>query len=199
MGFGAWIKGIFGGGEKDDDGSCLVCGATELAVLAADAYRCGACGYEGGDGYATWKEAGLKEALRRRDPRDLRAAAAKTLADARLTLLAATGSGGEGVGWSIAIESGGALTAPGGAFASANREEAARIREERKQGVARARAEVLSTLPTLEVLVEKGDGDAAAHASRVGALAATETADEETLAALISEVGAGLAPREGTR
>lgn len=38
-----------------DDGRCSACDDGDLEVLAPYAYRCLACGYEGGDGYVVWQ------------------------------------------------------------------------------------------------------------------------------------------------
>lgn len=40
-----------------EGGRCSACDSEELEVLAPYAYRCLACGYEGGNGYAAWQAA----------------------------------------------------------------------------------------------------------------------------------------------
>jgi len=55
---------------------CEVCASPDLFELAADAYLCNACGYEGGDGYARYLQSKRKRQVSVASVRDLRVQAA---------------------------------------------------------------------------------------------------------------------------
>jgi|GEM_PF-2865301 len=62
-----WLSRLFGGGGRDEattDATCVACGGADLDQIAEAAYRCGSCGYEGGEGRAALAAAEAEAALR---------------------------------------------------------------------------------------------------------------------------------------
>jgi|MDTC01.2.fsa_nt_gb ribosomal protein L37AE/L43A len=74
------------------DDCCVACNSSNLADLGPGAYRCKACGYEGGSGLKKIQEQAKEEAIDALDPAARRRAAIIDLREARTLLLAASGS-----------------------------------------------------------------------------------------------------------
>jgi hypothetical protein len=86
-----WLRGVFGGSDADADAdaSCLSCNSTDLESLAPDAYRCGTCGYEGGDGLAAWIAERKRSEIAAMSPEQRSALARENLSAARNVLVGA--------------------------------------------------------------------------------------------------------------
>ena len=74
-----------------DDASCVACGSTDLEVVAEGAYRCMACGYEGGSGRAALQEAAERAAIEKLPMPERRQRARAELEEARDLVLGALG------------------------------------------------------------------------------------------------------------
>ena len=74
------------------DDRCVACDSTDVEELGPDAYRCRACGYEGGSGLARMIEQQRRAAFDRMGPEQRRKSARKDLDDARTFLMAAIGT-----------------------------------------------------------------------------------------------------------
>ena len=78
--------------DSGGDDSCVSCASTEIETLFEGVYRCTACGYEGGPGYAAYLAERRREKLASLDGPARREAAQKLLADAHLLLLGVKGT-----------------------------------------------------------------------------------------------------------
>jgi ribosomal protein L37AE/L43A len=63
--------------------TCLACESTDLESLATDAYRCRACGHEGGDGFPAYAEVERMTKILALAPEARQALAERTLVQAR--------------------------------------------------------------------------------------------------------------------
>ncbi|MCA9516170.1 MAG: hypothetical protein KC635_14600 [Myxococcales bacterium] len=151
MGIGSALRRLFGLAAPEGEPSCVVCGSAELEALGPDAYRCAACRHEGGDGYGELLVARRRARARARPVHDVRRDALDVLEGARLTLVATLDVPEPGVGWMI-----GSALAHRTPIGAGIDEEYERLRRDREEGIAKARAELLPLRPLLEVLVEKG-------------------------------------------
>lgn len=80
-------------------GRCIACGGADLTDIADRVYRCGACGYEGGEGLAAHLAAAERAALDGEPTDALRARAARLLDDVVLQTGAAMGNDPEEAYW----------------------------------------------------------------------------------------------------
>ena len=85
MGFGTWLKRLFGGGEKGEE--CIACSSQDLTFLAEEVYHCNACGYEGGSGMAAYLANQKKQDLQNLDNLTLLTECYEHIDNARLALL----------------------------------------------------------------------------------------------------------------
>jgi hypothetical protein len=71
--------------------SCIACSSRDVTSLAPMVYRCRACGHEGGDGWAAWREAQRNASFEAWSPARRRRSAARDLVQARTLLVAGLG------------------------------------------------------------------------------------------------------------
>ena len=74
------------------DESCVACDSKDLTSLGPGAYRCNACGYEGGSGLAAMQEQRRLAHFDRMTPEERRKSAHEDLLEARTVLNSAIGS-----------------------------------------------------------------------------------------------------------
>ena len=147
-------------GKKTPAGDvCVVCESADLEALAPDAYRCRACGHEGGDGYAAWQDVQTRARYDDWTVAQLREHAEAQLNEVRSTLVGApalhepTGLATGTIG-TVQVSFGGDF---------AQEDEAARLRwiqSERQRLVEEAGYGLRRVLLTLDALVDKGVSDA---------------------------------------
>lgn len=75
-----------------DASRCVACDSDDLHLVADEAYRCRACGYEGGPGWARMQKDRAKAKAAALPPAQRKAEALAFLKDARVLLLGARGS-----------------------------------------------------------------------------------------------------------
>ncbi len=73
------------------DDRCVACNSTAVSPLAAGAYLCELCGYEGGPGYKRYRARAQKERIERLSPKERAASGLEDLEEAKLLLLGAKG------------------------------------------------------------------------------------------------------------
>lgn len=78
--------------REDSPGDrCTACDGTKVVLIAPQAYRCNACGFEGGDGWAAYKEQQRHAKFAAMDPAARRASARDDLHEARRLLTSGIG------------------------------------------------------------------------------------------------------------
>lgn len=75
-----------------DTSRCVACDSADLDAAAEDAYRCRACGYEGGPGWARMQRERAEAKAAALPPAQRKGEALRCLQDARVLLLGARGS-----------------------------------------------------------------------------------------------------------
>jgi hypothetical protein len=73
------------------DDVCVACNSAQLTSLGTNAYRCNACGYEGGSGLMAMRDAAKTKKLEAMSPEQRRASGLKDLREARTLLLGCQG------------------------------------------------------------------------------------------------------------
>ncbi len=76
--------------EISDD-QCVACDCQDLTRLSEAVYRCNQCGYEGGSGYASWKQSAHTRRLLALPPEARMERARENLLEAQRTLLSGSG------------------------------------------------------------------------------------------------------------
>ena len=76
-----WFSSWFGKPKPVEDEGCLACGNADVEILGEDAYRCSACGHEGGDGLARVKLLQLGKQLAAKPLEERRAWPAQEIRD----------------------------------------------------------------------------------------------------------------------
>ena len=77
--------------EASTGSACTACESSNVHVFAAAAYRCLDCGYEGGDGYAAFKQGQKAASYEQLSPQERHAKAHQKLLDAQRLLLSGMG------------------------------------------------------------------------------------------------------------
>src|SRR5690606_35857273 len=77
--------------ESSTGESCIACNAKNVKLIAPAAYQCNACGYEGGDGWAAYKQAKREASFKQMSPAERRESAKQDLLEARTLLLSGIG------------------------------------------------------------------------------------------------------------
>ncbi len=80
--------------EDIEEDVCVACESRDLEIVGGDAYRCRACGYEGGQGWARVQREASAAKAATESPATRREKALRHLQEARLLLLAADGTMG---------------------------------------------------------------------------------------------------------
>lgn len=75
-----------------DDSTCVACDGTDVTELGPGAYRCNACGYEGGSGFADLQRSQDRAKVDALSPAQRKASARSDLENARALLLGAKGT-----------------------------------------------------------------------------------------------------------
>jgi ribosomal protein L37AE/L43A len=78
--------------EDIDSSACIACDSSDLEVLGPGAYRCSACGYEGGDGLSALHEAAEQASVDKLEPAERRKQALAEVRQARDLVLGAQGT-----------------------------------------------------------------------------------------------------------
>ena len=198
-----FFKRLFGGGKKSGDtdkAACIACEETNLEILAADAYRCTSCGYEGGDGYAAYLAGKKREKFTGYSRAELLDKTIEGLENARLSLTAVvdiqqdnsalssdTVSDSVSTGnWTFTVSAPNPIG--GSAMSQMEREEQERIRQKREMELAKARGEVVGLRPCLEVLGDKGI-DCTDHLERLSTIEAKEECTAQEIADFLRPAG----------
>ncbi len=149
MGLGSWLSGLFGGNKAPAAPTCVACESTDLEMLAPEAYRCNACGYEGGEGWAKLQRARKLSRLEALPTKELVSSVAADLEDLRLLLLTAVEPEDDepGLRFSVEVDGFGTDGMP---------DPEVEARRERAAAYERGQDELAHMEPVLKLLVSKG-------------------------------------------
>lgn len=89
--FGIWRMNKASKARISDD-ECVACGSKDVTIVAEGAYRCNACGYEGGSGLAKLQDKARLDAILAMSDDDKRRSGIQDLTQARSLLLGAQGT-----------------------------------------------------------------------------------------------------------
>lgn len=148
---------LFGKRDRPADDVCVACGSAELEALAPRAYRCAACGYEGGEGYAELADVKTRAAYDDWSTAQLVEHVRAQLNEARAALMSVAGLPQTGTVAELDDRIGrSTVRARYDVSAEGEWESLRSIALEREGAVAKAAAGLHSATLTLDALVDRG-------------------------------------------